>query len=168
MLETPKISWKKKLVLRRSTGDSKIIVCPNTDHPITPLPDHPMQEGFTLIEMIIVITIVAILTAIAIPAYRMHVLHSREAVLKEDLYSMRQCIDQYTQDKNKAPQNLDDLVSSGYLRAIPKDPFTNASDTWQPVSDDSIMQQGQTETGIVDVHSGSNMVGSDGTAYNTW
>jgi general secretion pathway protein G len=160
MLETLKYRCNKLFLLQARAGSSRAIARANTD--------HPMEHGFTLIEMIIVITMVMILTSIAIPAYRMHVLHSREAVLKEDLYSMRQCIDQYTQDKNKAPQNLDDLVSAGYLKAIPKDPFTNATDTWQPVSDDSIQQMGQTETGIVDVHSGSNMVGSDGTAYNTW
>jgi general secretion pathway protein G len=127
-----------------------------------------IQKGFTLIEMIIVISIVMILTSIAIPVYNQHVLHAREAVLKEDLYSMRNAIDQYTQDKDKAPQSLDDIVSAGYLRAIPKDPFTGQKDTWETVSDDSIMQMSQTESGIVDVHSGSKLVGSDGTAYNTW
>jgi general secretion pathway protein G len=126
------------------------------------------ERGFTLIEMIIVLAIVSILTSIAIPVYRLHILHAREAVLREDLFSMRQSIDQYTQDKNKAPQNLEDLVSSGYLHLVPKDPFTDSNQTWQPVSDDSIQQLDQTDPGIVDVHSGSNQVGSDGTAYNTW
>jgi general secretion pathway protein G len=128
----------------------------------------PQERGFTLIEMIIVLAIVSILTSIAIPVYRLHILHAREAVLREDLFSMRQSIDQYTQDKNKAPQNLEDLVSSGYLHLVPKDPFTDSNQTWQPVSDDSIQQLDQTDPGIVDVHSGSNQVGSDGTAYNTW
>ena len=126
------------------------------------------QRGFTLIEMMIVISIVMILTSIAIPIYRMHILHAREAVLREDLYSMRQSIDQYTQDKNKAPQALDDLVSTGYMHALPKDPFTDSNQTWEPVMDDSIQQLGQSEPGIVDVHSGSKMNGSDGTAYSTW
>lgn len=126
------------------------------------------QRGFTLIEMMIVISIVIILTAIAVPIYKQHVLHAREAVLKEDLYSMRNSIDQYTQDKDKAPQALDDLVSAGYLRMIPKDPFTDSSQTWEPVTDDSIAVLGQTDTGITDVHSGSKQVGSDGTAYNSW
>jgi general secretion pathway protein G len=127
-----------------------------------------LQRGFTLIEMIIVIAIVMILTSIAIPVYTQHVLHAREAVLREDLYSMRNAIDQYTQDKDKAPQSLDDVVSAGYLRAIPKDPMTGQKDTWETVSDDSIQQLGQTESGIVDVHSGSKLTGSDGTSYNTW
>jgi general secretion pathway protein G len=81
---------------------------------------------------------------------------------------LRLSIDQYTQDKNKAPQSLDDLVTAGYIRAIPKDPITDSNQTWEPVSDDSIQQLGQTDTGIVDVHSGSKLNGSDGTAYNTW
>ena len=125
-------------------------------------------RGFTLIEMMIVISIVMILTSIAVPIYKTHVLHAREAVLREDLFTMRQSIDQYTQDKVKAPQALDDLVSSGYMRALPKDPFTDSNQTWEPVMDDSIQQMGQTETGITDVHSGSKQTGSDGTAYNTW
>jgi len=138
-------------------------------HSITRYPDAPIrQKGFTLIEMMIVISIIMILTSIAVPIYNLHVLHAREAVLKEDLYSMRSSIDQYTQDKNKAPQSLEDLTSSGYLRAIPKDPFTDSSQTWEPVTDDSIMVLGQNDTGIVDVHSGSKLVGSDGTPYNTW
>ncbi|HEY6251131.1 MAG TPA: prepilin-type N-terminal cleavage/methylation domain-containing protein [Candidatus Angelobacter sp.] len=126
------------------------------------------QRGFTLIEMMIVISIIIILTAIAVPVYKQHLLHAREAVLKEDLYSMRNSIDQFTQDKDKAPQALDDLVSSGYMRMIPKDPFTDSNQTWEPVTDDTIAVLGQTDTGISDVHSGSKQVGSDGTAYNTW
>ena len=126
------------------------------------------QQGFTMIEMIIVIAIILILTSIAIPIYTGHVLRAREAVLREDLYTLRNAIDQYTQDKAKAPQSLDDLISAGYMRAIPKDPFTNASDTWQPVTDDTIASPDQTASGITDVHSGSSQIGSDGTAYNTW
>ena len=125
-------------------------------------------RGFTLIELIIVISIILILTAIAVPSYRQHVLRAREVVLKEDLDSMRKAIDQFTQDKVKAPQSLDDLVSAGYLRALPKDPITGAKDTWEPESDDSIAQLGQTDGGIVDVHSGSKAVSSEGTSYNSW
>ncbi len=127
-----------------------------------------LRRGFTLIEMIIVISIIVILIAIAVPVYNVHLLHAHEAALKEDLYSMRQAIEQYTQDKNKAPQALQDLVDAGYLHALPKDPFTNASDTWQPVQEDVMTALDQTQPGITDVHSGSSRIGSDGTAYNTW
>ena len=126
------------------------------------------SRGFTLIELIIVVAIIAILMAVAIPVYKIHLLHAHEAVLKQDLYSMRLAIDQYTQDKNKAPQELGDLVSSGYLRALPKDPFTESSETWQPVQEDVVQSLDQTQPGITDVHSGSNLMSSEGTAYNTW
>lgn len=131
-------------------------------------PIRSRQRGFTLIEMIIVIAIMGILVAVAIPVYQLHVLHAREAVLKEDLYSMRNAIDQYSQDKAKAPQTLDDLVSAGYLRAIPKDPFTGNNTSWQPVQEDVLQSLDQTAPGITDVHSGSNLTSSEGTAYSSW
>lgn len=126
------------------------------------------QRGFTLIEMIIVITIIAILTSIAVPVYAGHLRHAHEAVLKQDLYTLRNAIDQYTQDKNKAPQDLNDLVTAGYVRAIPKDPFTSSNTTWQTVQEDVITAIDQTQPGITDVHSGSTQTGSDGTAYSSW
>jgi general secretion pathway protein G len=125
-------------------------------------------RGFTLIEAIIVVAIIAILVAIAAPVYKSHVLRTREVVLKEDLFTMRQAIDQYTQDKNKAPQGLEDLVSTGYLKAIPQDPITHSSETWQLVQEDINETLEQTQTGITDVHSGSNDTSSEGTAYSTW
>ena len=126
------------------------------------------QRGFTLIELVIVIAMISILLGVMIPVYRLHILHAHEAVLKEDLYNMRQAIDQFTQDKGKAPQDLNDIVSAGYLRAIPKDPFTNAADTWQTVQEDVLTSIDQTAPGITDVKSGSSQVSSDGTAYSTW
>jgi len=126
------------------------------------------ERGFTMIEMIIVISIILILTGIAVPIYNSHIPHAREAVLKEDLYSMRNAIDQYTMDKAKAPQDLGEVVTAGYLHAIPKDPFTNATDTWQVVQEDTLLSIDQTAPGISDVHSGSNLTGSDGTAYSSW
>ena len=126
------------------------------------------QRGFTLIEMIIVIAIMGILMAVAVPIYQLHLRRANEAVLKEDLYTFRNAIDQYTQDKSKAPQDLNDLVSAGYLRAIPKDPFTNSNTTWQTVQEDTMSAIDQTEPGITDVHSGSNLNGTDGTAYSSW
>ena len=126
------------------------------------------QRGFTLIEMIIVCAIISILLGIMVPIYRIHILHANEAVLKEDLYNMRQAIDQYTQDKGKAPQALDDIVSAGYLHAIPKDPFTHATDSWQTVQEDVLTSIDQTQPGSSDVKSGSSLISSEGTAYNTW
>jgi len=127
-----------------------------------------LEQGFTLIELIIVILIIGILLSVAVPAYKMHIVRAHEAVLKEDLYTMRNAIDQYTQDKAKAPQDLNDLVSSGYMHLIPKDPFTNSTETWQTVQEDVLTSIDQTQPGITDVHSGSDLTSSEGTAYNTW
>src|SRR2546423_1859899 len=141
----------------------------SSDHPVTRSPDHPIKlTGFTMIELIIVISIILILTSIAIPVYKTHVLHAREAVLLEDLQTMRGAIEQYTNDKDKPPQSLEDLISAGYMARIPKDPFTNSTETWEPVMDDGTNLVSQTETGLVSVRSGSKLTGSDGTAYNTW
>ncbi|MGH9483051.1 MAG: type II secretion system protein [Terriglobales bacterium] len=124
--------------------------------------------GFTLIEMIMVIAIMGILLALAVPNYRTTVRASQEAVLHDDLFQMRSLIDQYTLDKQEAPQSLDDLVSAGYLRAIPKDPITNSTSTWQVQDDDTLMSPDQTQPGIVNVHSGASGMGLDGTPYNSW
>ena len=124
--------------------------------------------GFTLIEMIMVIAIMGILLAMAVPNYRTTVRASQEAVLRDDLFQLRSLIDQYTLDKQEAPQSLDDLVTSGYLRQLPKDPFTQSSSTWQTQNDDTMMSPDQTQSGIVDVHSGASGVGLDGTPYSSW
>jgi general secretion pathway protein G len=135
---------------------------------MTPSRNKRRQSGFTLIELIIVCAMISILVGVMIPVYKIHVLHANEAVLKEDLYHMRTAIDQYTQDKGKAPQALEDIVTAGYLHAIPKDPFTHASDSWQTVQEDVLTSIDQQEPGISDVKSGSSLIGTDGTAYNTW
>ena len=125
------------------------------------------QRGFTLIELIIVCAMISILLGIMVPVYKIHLLHANEAVLKEDLYHMRSAIDQYTQDKGKAPQALDDIVSAGYLHAIPKDPFTHAAD-WQVVQEDVLESVDQTAPGISDVKSASTLNSSEGTPYSSW
>ncbi len=124
--------------------------------------------GFTLIEMIMVIAIMGILLAMAVPNYRTTIRASQEAVLRDDLFQLRSLIDQYTLDKQQAPQSLDDLVTAGYLRQLPKDPFTNSSSTWQTQDSDTMMSPDQTQSGIVDVHSGATGVGLDGTPYSSW
>lgn len=115
----------------------------------------------------IVMSIIVILLGIAIPNYRNSIIRARESVLKDDLFTMRSVIDQYTLDKQKAPQSLDDLVSAGYLKSIPKDPMTNGTE-WQTVQEDSLMSVDQQEPGIVDVHSTSNATASDGSTYSSW
>lgn len=127
-----------------------------------------MEQGFTLLELMIVISIIVILMSISIPQYQKSILHAREAVLKQDLYVLRSAIDQYTLDKQKAPQSLDELSQSGYLKIIPKDPFTNKNDSWVTVNEDSIMAVDQQQPGISDVHSGATQSSDDGTPYSEW
>ena len=126
------------------------------------------QRGFTLIELMIVISIILILVSIAAPIYSSSILRAREAVLKDDLFTMRSVISQYTLDKQRAPQSLDDLVTAGYMKLIPLDPFTNARDTWTVEQEDTLLSVDQQQPGITDVHSGSNAVSSDGTPYSSW
>ncbi len=124
--------------------------------------------GFTLIELIIVISIIGILLGVAVPLYSIHLRRAHEAALKQDLKTLRDAIDQYTQDKNKAPQSLADVVSAGYLSKIPVDPMTNSAETWQVVQEDIQTALDQTQPGITDVHSGSEQTSTDGTAYSSW
>ena len=135
---------------------------------IGPFKNQKQQRGFTLIELIIVCAMISILLGVMVPIYKIHILHANEAVLKQDLFNMRQAIDQFTQDKGKAPQELNDIVTAGYLHAIPKDPFTRSAETWQVVQEDVMQSIDQTAPGISDVKSGSSLTSSEGTAYNTW
>ena len=126
------------------------------------------EAGFTLIELMIVMAIIGVLATLAIPSFVSAIKHAREAVLKEDLQTMRGAIDSYTMDKQKAPQSLDDLVQEGYLKAVPEDPMTHSKDTWVPDTSDAMYSIDQTEPGITDVHSGSEESGTDGQAYSSW
>jgi general secretion pathway protein G len=126
------------------------------------------ESGFTLVELMVVMLIIGVLAAIAIPSFISSIKNAKEAVLKEDLHVLRNAIDSYTMDKSKAPQSLDDLVQSGYLKTIPKDPMTHSSETWVTSTDDTLQSIDQTDPGVNDVHSGSEEVGSDGQPYSTW
>jgi general secretion pathway protein G len=125
------------------------------------------QRGFTLIELMIVIAIIAILVGMAAGIYTKTVQHARESVLKKDLQTMREAIDNYTLDKQQAPQSLQDLVDAHYLRQVPVDPV-NQQDDWVLHYGDMVLSADQTSTGVDDVHSGSDQVGTDGTPYNNW
>jgi general secretion pathway protein G len=128
------------------------------------------SRGFTLLELMIVIFIMLILVSIAVPNFTRSVQRSREAVLRQNLFTLRDLISQYTLDKQKAPQSLDDLVQAGYLKQIPKDPMTDQAD-WvvEQAEENTVLSPDQQDQGgIDDVHSASTAVGSDGSAYNTW
>jgi general secretion pathway protein G len=125
------------------------------------------RAGFTLLEMMIVIVIMGILMSIALPIYNQSLLKSREAVLRQDLFTLRSLISQYTLDKQKAPQSLDDLVQGGYIKIIPKDPMTNEAN-WEVVQEDILLTVDQQDPGISDVHSASSAIATDGTAYSSW
>jgi general secretion pathway protein G len=130
--------------------------------------DRQQSAGFTLVELMIVMAIIGILALIAIPSYIGAIRQAREAVLKEDLHVMRNAIDSYTADKQKAPQSLDDLIQEGYLKTIPEDPMTRSKETWQTETSDALHSLDQTDPGIDDIHSGSQEQGSDGQPYSTW
>jgi len=127
-----------------------------------------IEAGFTLVELMIVMAIIGILAMVAIPKYKTAIVHAKEAVLKEDLHTLRAAIDSYTMDKQKAPQSLDDLIQDGYLKSVPTDPMTDSNATWVTDTSDSLHSIDQTDPGIDDIHSGSDETGSDGQPYNTW
>ena len=124
-------------------------------------------RGFTLLELMIVLSIMMILMAVAVPMYNQSIVQARESVLRSNLSNIRNVIQQYTLDKQKAPQSLDDLKTAGYFHEIPKDPMTREPN-WQVDEEDVTMAVDQQEPGITNVHSASNGIASDGTAYSTW
>lgn len=118
-------------------------------------------HGFTLLELMIVVSIIGILATLAVPSYQSSVVKAKEAALRQDLSTFRDVLDQHKADQGKYPPSLSALVSAGYLRGIPKDPFTGAMTTWQEITD-------PVEGGVVDIFSGAEYVGTNGTPYNRW
>ncbi|HEX8984828.1 MAG TPA: type II secretion system protein [Bryobacteraceae bacterium] len=127
------------------------------------------RRGFTLIEIMIVMTIISILVSIAVPMYQKAILRAKESLLRSNLFTLRTMLDEYTVDKQKAPQSLQDLVSEGYLRDVPVDPITGSNTTWKVIMEDATTSVNQTEPGIFDVRSGSDRSSPlEGTAYAEW
>lgn len=125
-------------------------------------------DGFTLIELLIVMTLMMVLSAVALVGYQSSVTRAREATLMDDLYKLREAIDQYYADKQKWPSTLEDLVTDGYVRKIPEDPMTNSADTWQTVPSEADPANPTAEPGIFDVKSGSDKSALDGKPYSEW
>jgi general secretion pathway protein G len=126
------------------------------------------KKGFTLIEMMIVMAIIVILVAVAVPFYQKAIIRAKESVLHNNIFALRQAIDEYAYDKQKAPQSLQDLVSAGYLREVPKDPITQRADSWKTIMEDAGQAVSPSEPGIYDIRSGASLKSSDGTSYADW
>jgi general secretion pathway protein G len=126
------------------------------------------KRGYTLIELVIVVTIIGILLSVAVPFYVKSITRAKESLLKQNLFTLRTVIDEYTFDKKAAPQQLEDLVREGYLRAVPVDPITGSERTWKLVIEDSVMSVDQTQPGIFDVRSGSDLRSLEGNSYSEW
>ena len=127
-----------------------------------------LQRGFTLIELMIVMSILGILASIAVPSYQRHLIKAREAVLAEDLYQMRQTIDQFFADHLRYPDSLEELVSDKYLRNLPKDPFTRSDQTWKIIAPEPVQGEAPPRGSVFDLVSGSDLIGLDGIPYRDW
>ena len=133
-----------------------------------PIRSGRKSAGYTLVELMIVMAIISIMVAIAVPLYQKALIRSKESVLRNNLFTLRTTIDEYTYDKQKAPQTLQDLVSDGYLRQVPMDPMTNSADSWKLVMEDASNTVNQTMPGIFDVRSGAEGTSLEGTPYAEW
>lgn len=136
--------------------------------PGKPIPSKGWRRGYTLIELMVVMAIISVLLAIAVPLYQKSITRTKESLLKNNLFTLRTVIDEYTFDKKKAPQRLEDLVNEGYLRQVPIDPITGNDRSWRIVMEDAISMVDQTQPGIFDVHSGSDTKSLEGTLYSQW
>jgi general secretion pathway protein G len=125
-------------------------------------------RGFTFVELMVVITIIVVLITIAIPIYQKSIIRAKESVLRNNLFTIRTVIDNYTYDKQKAPQTLQDLVTDGYLREVPSDPMTISNQSWKTIMEDATQSVSQDQPGIWDIRSGSDKIGLDGTPYSEW
>lgn len=126
------------------------------------------QRGFTMIELMVVMAIISVLLAIALPIYQKSIIRSKESVLRNNLFTLRTMIDEYSVDKQEAPQSLQDLVTEGYLRQVPQDPMTGTDQTWKLTMEDSPIGGSTAAPGIFDVHSGSDKTSLEGTPYSEW
>src|SRR4051794_14111968 len=140
------------------------------ENPIPSGRAHAMKRlrGFTFVELMVVVTIMVILISMAIPIYNRSIIRAKESVLHNNLFTLRTVIDNYTYDKQKAPQQLQDLVTEGYLQKIPLDPMTGSNQSWRVTMEDASQSVSQSEPGIFDVNSGSDKMSLDGTAYREW
>ena len=138
------------------------------NYQVTRLRNYQIQRGFTLIELLVVLTMIVVLASMGLAQYRTSVIHSREAVLKEDLFRMREAIDQYYADKGQYPSTLDALVSDGYLRKLPEDPFTKNTSSWQAIPAEPDANNPTAEPGVYDVKSGADQTALDGSKYSEW
>jgi general secretion pathway protein G len=143
---------------------------PSSHHPSCWQDDERGRRpaGFSLLEMMMVVTVILILAAISTPLYRTAVIRAREAVLREHLFTLRNLINEFTRDMGRAPLSLDEIVEKGYLKLLPTDPFTGSNETWQETKEDEPLSTSQKTLGIVDVHSGSEETSLEGTPYNSW
>jgi general secretion pathway protein G len=141
-------------------------MCPTTNVRASAL--KRALRGFTLIELMVVMAIISILLAIALPIYQKSIIRSKESVLRSNLFTLRTMIDEYTIDKQHAPQTLQDLVSEGYLRQVPQDPMTGSDQTWKVIMEDTAIGGVNSPPGIFDVKSGSDKTALDGSAYADW
>ena len=154
---------------RRAPGGADPSVI-RSNHPIARSPDRPIlnASGFTLIELLIVLSIIMVLASMGLAQYRNSIQHAKEAVLKENLFRMRDGIDQYYADKGQYPSTIDALASDGYIRSIPKDPITDSTSTWLPIPAEPNPNSPTVEPGVFDVKSGSDKTALDGTKYADW